>query len=143
MLKFWRKSQQGAYVTLISEEDALIHTMPYDDVERGVKDHILHSEFMDYQISSDPKDAQAVVLHQDAIDDIVPPEARKTPLSRGVSFRNFFYYNPGLYEDLMEAASVLPDYVTFGVSLSDMPDLRDVMAKMKVEADTSDGKFYR
>jgi hypothetical protein len=144
MLKFWRRSQQATFVTAFTYGDLQGHTKPLPDNTGARVDNIIDIEFIDKPLSTDPEEAKSIVLTRELVDELFADDIGKNKFSRGVSLRNLFYYNPGLYEDLMETSNLFGDSSPLMIRLSDMSgDMIQMVESQKRDSDESDGKFHR
>lgn len=144
VLKFWRKSQQGIYLSFVPFRDHARHTLTANDPSGVPYDNILNVEFIDLEIGTDPTEARNLVITPEFIAEKYQNFNSELKYTRSVSLSNLFYYNPGLYEDFVETPSLFRDYIHLKVRVTDLTtDVQQLLETHKNLADKSDKKFVR
>lgn len=144
-LKFWRRSQQSVYVSMISRNDECYTNMLNSNSDQDgslSRDDIIGIHFVDSVLSTDPKDAKSITLSQEIIEKLISTKIIQENQSRGVSLQNLFFYNPGLYEDMIGGENILRAHISIDMSDPELHQLREIIESTNRKADMSDGKFY-
>lgn len=142
VLKFWRRSQDAVQTTVMS---------PYgfDNITDKVADgdNAIMIGFRDYNLTTDPVEAKNMTITQELIDNtIVPGDRSKERQQRGVSLKNLFYYNPDIYDALLDEPSLLGGWCPVKIVYSDLSDkLQQIISDHRNMAISlqSDGRFHR
>ena len=144
VLKFWRKSQQGIYLSFVPFRDHARHTLMASDPSGVPYDNILNVQFVDLKIGTNPTETQSLAITPEFIAEKYQNFKSELKYTRSVSLSNLFYYNPGLFEDFVETSSLFRDYIHLKVRVADLtPDVQQLLENHKNLADESDGEFVR
>ena len=137
VLKFWRKSQQAVYISMMTKNDTL-HSR-----KSSSGDNVINLQFIDHGMSDNPTESRTTVLSQESIENINSIKIAEPFLTRGVSLKNILYYNPGLLEDIFAAQTLFEQKfpANISISLADLPDLKKNLEEYAKDANQSDGKF--
>lgn len=140
ILKFWRKTTESVQVTKMCHGNGWVTMYSTDD--NGLDFQALYSDFYDKDLERDPTKALHIVMDKDTIDTYTEGTSDESMSVRCVSLENLFYYNPGLYADIITEPNLMEKNSPFTISLNDLsPDNKKYLDNLFAEAMKNGPKF--